>query len=82
MSIRPEYLMHFECDEGEPSLKLSANELDDGQAVWLEVPLNSNHRDERLLQLKPAEALELKAILSVLTDTATPEEEALVGVVA
>lgn len=56
--------------------------VDDGPAIWLEVPLSSNHRDERLLRLKRAEALELKAILSVLTGTATLEEEALVGVVA
>jgi hypothetical protein len=82
MSIRPEYRLHFDCDEGETSFELSANELDGELAVWINIPVSTRHRDERLLQLKRDEALELKAVLSVLTDTATPEEEALVGVVA
>lgn len=44
--------------------------------------MNSKHRDELLLRLDRAEALELKAVLGVLTDTATPEEEAAVGVLS
>lgn len=84
MSIRPEYRLHFDCDEGETSLKLSANEPEgDGVlAVWIDVPVSTRHRDERLLKLKREEALELKAILSVLTGTATSEEESIVGVVS
>jgi hypothetical protein len=84
MSIRPEYRLHFACDEGETSFELSANDPDgDGElAVWINVPPSTRHRDERLLQLKREEALELKAVLSVLTGTATPEEEATVGVVS
>ncbi len=81
MSIRPEYRLHFDCDEGETSFELSANEVEGEPVVWLNTPM-ANHRDERLLRLKRDEALELKAVLSVLTGTATPEEEAKVGVVA
>jgi hypothetical protein len=84
VSIRPEYRLHFDCNEGETSMQLSANEpVDDGKlAVWIDMPVNSKHRDELLLRLDRAEALELKAVLGVLTDTATPEEEAAVGVLS
>ncbi|HWM63989.1 MAG TPA: hypothetical protein VNP96_08390 [Solirubrobacterales bacterium] len=81
MSIRSEYRLHFDCDEGETSFELSANELEGELAVWINTPM-TNHRDERLLKLNRDEALELKAVLSVLTGTASPDEEALVGVVA
>lgn len=81
MSIRPEYRLHFDCDEGETSFELSANEPEGELAVWINTPM-ANHRNERLLKLNRDEALELKAVLSVLTDTASADEEALVGVVA
>lgn len=82
MSIRPEYRLHFDCSDGETSLELSANEPDgDGKlAVWISIPESSSHRDSLLLRLDRAEALELKAVLGVLTDTATTEEAATVGV--
>lgn len=84
VAIRPEYRLHFDCDDGETSLELSANEPDgDGKlAVWISIPASSNHRDELLLRLDRAEALELKAVIGVLTGTATQEEEAAVGVVS
>lgn len=81
MSIRPEYRLHFDCDEGETTFELSANEPEGELAVWINVPPSARHSGERLLRLKRDEALELKAVLSVLTGTATPEEEAAVGVV-
>lgn len=77
MSIRPEYRLHFDCDEGETTFELSANEPEGELAVWINVPPSARHSGERLLQLKRDEAL----VLSVLTGTATPEEEAAVGVV-
>lgn len=82
MSIRPEYRLHFDCNDGETSLELSANDPDgDGKlAIWISVPESTSHRDSLLLRLDRAEALELKAVLGVLTSTATPEEEAIVGV--
>jgi hypothetical protein len=82
MSIRPEYRLHFDCDGGETSFELSANEPDGEElAVWINTPASGNHRDERLLKLTRDEALDLKAVLSVLTGTASPEEETIVGVV-
>jgi hypothetical protein len=50
--------------------------VDGEEAVWISA---TTSRDEMLLRLDKEEALELKAILGVLTDTANSEEEVTAG---
>jgi hypothetical protein len=81
VAIKTEYRMHFKSEEGEDatSLELSANEPDGELAVWISTPANGHGEHGLFLRLDREEALELKAILGVLTGTASDEEEAAVG---
>jgi hypothetical protein len=78
MAIRNEFRLHVESDEA-TSLELSASEPDGEFALWISTPHNGHGEHELFLRLTRAEALELKAVLGVLTDTADSDEEKIVG---
>ena len=82
MAISTEYRMHFES-EGESqfptSLEISGGGEADDASVWLSTPHDGHGEHALFLQLSRKEALELKAILGVLTGTANQEEEAVAG---
>lgn len=81
MAIKTEYRMHFDLadDKAESSLEISASGGGDDFAVFLAQPDRTGGTDW-IIAMTRQEALELKAILGVLTDTANQEEEAAVGV--
>jgi len=81
MSIKTEYRMHFESGDGsvESSLEISASGDGSDFGVFLARPDRAGGT-EWIISMTREEALELKAILSVLTETATAEEAAAVGV--
>jgi hypothetical protein len=81
MSIKTEYRMHFDSQDGsaESSLEIAASGGPDDLSIFLSQP--SRHEAlEWIIQMTRQEALELKAILGVLTSTANHEEEVTVGV--
>jgi hypothetical protein len=80
MSIKTEYRMHFESGDGsaESSLEISASGEGHDFGVFLAQPDRAGGT-EWIISMSRNEALELKAILAVLTDTATAEEAAAVG---
>jgi hypothetical protein len=81
MSIKTEYRMHFESedDSAESSLEISASGDDDNFRVYLARPDQAGGTDW-IISMTGQEALELKALLGVLTDTASHEEEVTAGV--
>lgn len=83
MSIKAEYRMHFESEDGsaESSLEISGSGDGDDFCVYLAQPDRAGGT-EWIISMSQEEALELKAVLAVLTGTATSEEEAAVGVAA
>lgn len=83
MAIKTEYRMHFESEDGsaESSVEISASGEGDDFGLFLAQPDRAGGT-EWIISMTREEALELKAILGVLTDTATPEEAATVGVIS
>lgn len=83
MSIKTEYRMHFGFEDGgaESPLEISASGENDDFRVFLAQP-DRVGETEWIISMSREEALELKAVLGVLTDTATPEEAPTAGVVS
>lgn len=85
MAIKTEYRLYFkheaDGDSDGTSLQISANNPDGETAVWLCSSEDDEYGHAKfLVKMTKDEALELKAILGVLTDTATSEEEVTAGV--
>lgn len=81
MSIKTEYRMHFESGDGsiESSLEISASGNDGDFRVYFAQPDQAGGTDW-IISMTGEEALELKALLGVLTNTASHEEEVTAGV--
>lgn len=85
MSIKTEYRMHFESkgDSGTDSLEIASSGGPDDKDLKVFLSQPSHHEAvEWIIEMTYQEALKLKAILAVLTDTASHEEELIVGVAA
>ncbi len=84
MAISAEYRLYVE-GQGEsdppPALDIGGGGGNDDDPVFLSTPHNGLGEHDLFLKMSRSEALELRAILGVLTDTASAEEERLVGVV-
>jgi hypothetical protein len=82
MAIKTEYRMFFEAGKNTPesSLEIAASGGDDDLGIFLSQPEKMGGNVEWIIQMSRQEALELKAILGVLTGTASHEEEVTVGV--
>lgn len=81
MAIKKEYRLYFDSEDGskETSLELSANVPEDELAVWMSTAPNGHGEYDLFVRMTRDEALELKAVLGVLTDTANSEEQEIVG---
>lgn len=84
MAIKTEYRLFFKHEEDGDSdgtsLQISANSPDGEVAVWLTSSDDDEYGHPKfLVRMTKEEAIEMKSILGVLTDTANHEEEVTAG---